>query len=211
MTLSVRAGGVGTFVRPVVYLCNTCRVTERRDFVDAVRAQWAAVRPDLDTSSVDLVGRIFRAATIMRNQLDASFAGEGINRAEFDLLSALRRSPGPVTPGELTRQTTSSAAATTKRIHQLVERGLVERMVDERDRRSAHIALTERGTVLIDRAMARNLEAEGRLLSALDESEQEVLTDGLAKLLRVIEDPADTAALTTQLERLVDRATADSE
>lgn len=182
----------------MIELCHTGLVTERRDFVDVVRAQWAEVHPELDTSSVDLVGRIFRSASILRGQLDAAFAGDGINRAEFDLLSALRRNPDPVTPGELTKQTTSSAAATTKRLQHLVERGLLERQTDARDRRSARIALTEHGRELIDRALARSLRAERRLLDALDEDERTALTHGLAKLLSVIEDPSDTAALTVR-------------
>ncbi|GAB2734538.1 MarR family transcriptional regulator [Salinifilum aidingensis] len=174
---------------------------QRRDFVDVVRAQWAQVRPDLDTTSIDLVGRILRAATVLRNQLDAAISGDGLNRAEFDLLSALRRSPGPITPGELTKQTTSSAAATTKRLQQLVERGLLERMVDARDRRSAQIALTEHGRELIDRVMSRNLEAERHLVEHLDPDTRNAVGDGLAQLLSAIEDPSATAALTAQLQR----------
>lgn len=182
-------------------LCHTGRVNQRRDFVDVVRAQWAEVRPDLDTTSIDLVGRILRAATLLRNQLDAAIAGEGLNRAEFDMLSALRRNREPVTPGELTKQTTSSGAATTKRLHQLVERGLLERMVDARDRRSAHIALTEHGRELVDRLMSRNLEAERRLVGHLDPDTQHAVSEGLAQLLAAIEDPSATAALTAQLQR----------
>ncbi|CAL99774.1 DNA-binding MarR family transcriptional regulator [Saccharopolyspora erythraea NRRL 2338] len=159
------------------------------DLIDTARSQWREVHPDLDTTSIDVVGRVLRASAVLRQRLDAAFAEEGLNRAEFDLLCALRRSDAPVTPGRLNSLTVSSGAATTKRIQQLAERGLLERAVDARDRRSARIALTEQGREVIDRAFRRNLEAERHLLSGLDPGRRQELVTGLADLLGALEGP----------------------
>lgn len=161
------------------------------DLIGAARDQWHEVRPDLDTSSIDVVGRVLRAAAVLRQRLDSTIADEGLNRAEFDLLCALRRSDVPVTPGRLNNLTVSSGAATTKRIHQLAERGLVERTTDERDRRSARVLLTERGRTMIDRAFARNLEAERQLLAGMSARQRDAVTQGLSALLKSLEGPAD--------------------
>ncbi|RCW44517.1 DNA-binding MarR family transcriptional regulator [Halopolyspora algeriensis] len=157
------------------------------DLIDTAREQWHEVRPDLDTTSIDVIGRVLRAAAVLRRRLDATFAEEGLNRAEFDLLCALRRTGAPVTPGRLNELTVSSGAATTKRVQQLTERGLLERTSDERDRRSARIALTDQGRDVIDRAFPRNLEAERQLLSALSAHQRESLAGGLAELLHALE------------------------
>ncbi len=157
------------------------------DLIGTARAQWQRVHPDLDTSSMEVVGRVLRVAAVLRRRLDAAFAGEGLNRAEFDLLCALRRTGDPVTPGRLNELTVSSGAATTKRIHQLAERGLVERTSDERDRRSARVRLTEQGSRVVDRAFALNIEAEQRLLATMSARRRESVASGLADLLHALE------------------------
>lgn len=167
------------------------------DLIDTARSQWHETRPDLDTASIEVIGRVLRAAAVLRKRLDATFAAEDLNRAEFDLLCALRRSGTPVTPGRLNELTVSSGAATTKRVQQLTERGLLERTSDERDRRSARIALTEQGREVIDRAFSRNLDAERQLLSTLSARQRESLAGGLADLLRTLEGAADPASLAT--------------
>lgn len=165
----------------------------RRDFIATARSQWRDVRPDLDTSSIEVIGRVLRCAAILRQRLDAALADEGLNRAEFDLLCALRRTDAAVTPGRLNELTVSSGAATTKRVHQLAGRGLLERTTDERDRRSARVKLTEPGRDLLDRAFARNVEIEQHLLAGLGEDERETVASGLSGLLRSLEGSADAA------------------
>lgn len=165
------------------------------DLIEAARAQWQEVLPDADTETMDVIGRVLRAAAILRQRLDATIADEGLNRSEFDLLCALRRSDAPVTPGRLNNLTVSSGAATTKRIHQLAERGLLERTTDERDRRSARVVLTEHGREVIDQAFVRNLDVERQLLSALSTRQRDSIAGGLATLLHSLEGPPDTSML----------------
>ncbi len=159
------------------------------DLIDAARAQWGGIHPDLDTASIEVIGRVLRAAAVLRRKLDSTIAEDGLNRAEFDLLCALRRNGGPVTPGRLNELTVSSGAATTKRLQLLTDRGLVQRCTDARDRRSARVQLTEHGQELIDGIFPRVLAAERSLLGGLTARQQKALAGNLADLLHAVEGP----------------------
>ena len=56
------------------------------DRVDRYLADWARMRPDLDMSSTAVVGRLRRVTAFAERELDATLAGFGVSRADFDLL-----------------------------------------------------------------------------------------------------------------------------
>lgn len=140
----------------------------RDDTVAGVVRQWRAVHPGLDTAPMEIIGRINRCAALLQQAEDAPLRRAGLTRAEFDLLGALRRTGHELTPSELARETFSSGAAVTKRLKQLTERGLVERRGDTRDRRVAHVRLTEAGQGLVDRILPEQLAYERAVLAGLD-------------------------------------------
>ena len=121
------------------------------DIVALVVRQWQTVNPDLDTGPMELIGRINRCSALLQQAEDAPLRSEGLTRAEFELLGAVRRTDRELTPGELARETFASGAAVTKRLRVLQERGLIERRGDDRDRRVAHVRLTDAGRDLVDR------------------------------------------------------------
>ncbi|WP_225992681.1 MarR family winged helix-turn-helix transcriptional regulator [Actinomadura montaniterrae] len=157
------------------------------DVVAEVIRQWRAIHPGLDTAPLAVIGRITRCAALLQQAEEGPLSREGLVRAEFDVLTALRRLGPGVTPTRLARETFSSGAAVTKRVRRLQERGLVERRPDERDRRVQHLALTEDGRVLIDRIMPDQVGYESALLSGLPEERRDELAGALAELLVVLE------------------------
>ncbi|MGW2047228.1 MarR family winged helix-turn-helix transcriptional regulator [Streptomyces sp. NPDC001858] len=159
----------------------------RNDTVAAVVRQWQAVRPELDTGPMEIIGRVNRCAALLQQAEDAPLRRAGLSRPEFDLLGALRRTGHELTPGELARETFSSGAAVTKRLKQLSERGLVERRGDTRDRRVAHLRLTDAGRDLVDGILPEQLTYESAVLSALDDGRQDELADLLGELLSRLE------------------------
>jgi DNA-binding MarR family transcriptional regulator len=159
----------------------------RDDTVSAVVRQWQAVRPDLDTGPMEIIGRVNRCAALLQQAEDAPLRRAGLTRPEFDLLGALRRKGQELTPSELVRETYSSGAAVTKRLKQLAERGLVERRGDTRDRRVAHLRLTDAGRDLVDGIMPEQLAYESAALSAMDDGRQGELADLLGELLSRLE------------------------
>ncbi|MEU1511230.1 MarR family transcriptional regulator [Streptomyces sp. NPDC005811] len=158
-----------------------------RDTVAAVVGQWQAVRPDLDTGPMEIIGRVNRCAALLQQAEDAPLRRAGLSRPEFDLLGALRRTGHELTPGDLARETFSSGAAVTKRLKQLTERGLVERRGDTRDRRVAHLSLTDAGRDLVDAVLPEQLAYERAVLSALDDDRQGELAGLLGELLSRLE------------------------
>ncbi|MEV0703914.1 MarR family transcriptional regulator [Saccharopolyspora sp. NPDC050389] len=160
------------------------------DVVGRISAQWREQRPDLDVSPIDVIGRVRRLGALT-NQLDESaFADAGLSRMEFEVLSALRRAGGGLRPSQLTKETLSSGAATTKRLARLEAEGLITRTSSRRDRREIDVRLTERGLELIDRLFPAQLERERDLLAPLAAEEREKLGELLAKVLESLDGTA---------------------
>ncbi|MFI1107665.1 MarR family winged helix-turn-helix transcriptional regulator [Streptomyces physcomitrii] len=157
------------------------------DTVAAVVAQWRAAYPGIDTGPMEIIGRLNRCAALVQHAEDAPLRRYGLTRPEFDLLGALRRTGHELTPGELTRETFSSGAAVTKRLKQLTERGLIERRSDDRDRRVAHVRLTESGHELVDGVLPEQLGYENGVLSGIEAPAQRQLAGLLAGLLVQLE------------------------
>lgn len=157
------------------------------DIVASVVRQWRAVNPDLDTGPMELIGRINRCAALLQQAEDAPLRAAGLTRAEFDLLGAVRRTDRELTPGELARETFSSGAAVTKRLRVLQERGLTDRRSDDRDRRVAHVRLTDEGRELVDALLPQQLAYERAVLSGLDAESRDRLSAQLSELLVQLE------------------------
>lgn len=157
------------------------------DTVAAVVRQWRAVRPDIDTGPMEIIGRINRCAALLQQAEDAPLRRAGLTRPEFDVLGTLRRTGHELTPGEIARETFSSGAAVTKRLKQLTERGLVERRGDARDRRVSHVRLTDAGCELVDGILPEQLSYEMAVLSGLDDQGQHELAMLLGELLIQLE------------------------
>ncbi|GGN50355.1 hypothetical protein GCM10011579_005030 [Streptomyces albiflavescens] len=157
------------------------------DTVAAVVRQWQTVRPDLDTGPMEVIGRVNRCAALLQQAEDAPLRRAGLTRPEFDVLGTLRRTGNELTPSEIARETFSSGAAVTKRLKQLTERGLVERRGDTRDRRVAHVRLTDEGRELVDRILPEQLAYETTVLAGIDDGRRRELAELLGELLGQLE------------------------
>ncbi|MGW1541669.1 MarR family winged helix-turn-helix transcriptional regulator [Streptomyces sp. NPDC002309] len=159
----------------------------RRDTVAGVVHQWHTVHPGLDTGPMEIIGRVNRCAALLQQAEYAPLRRAGLSRPEFDLLAALRRTGDELTPSELARETFSSGAAVTKRLKRLTGRALVQRRGDDRDRRVAHVRLTDAGRDLVDAVLPEQLACEGAVLSGLDGPRQGELATLLGELLGQLE------------------------
>lgn len=159
------------------------------DAVDRVIAQWDAVRPDLDSSPVGVIGRVSRLSRLVDRRLGENFARFGIESWMYDVMATLRRSGEPyeLTAGDLVRQTMVTTGAITNRIDRLVERGLVER-AGAADRRKVIVRLTDRGRELVDEVVVDHLATEREILATLSPRQQAELTTLLRSLLITLGD-----------------------
>ncbi|WP_337922036.1 MarR family winged helix-turn-helix transcriptional regulator [Vibrio cholerae] len=153
------------------------------DKVDAILAQWRSVRPDLDCSSMGVVGRLRQTNGIWKTKLDQVFDGFGLSCIEFDILATIRRNDREITPTELYQTLMLSSGAISTRVEQLVQRGLVQRVASEQDRRSCKVTLTAQGIELVDQALNAHVANVDGMLGVLTEQERKQLGQLLKKIL----------------------------
>jgi len=162
----------------------------RKDPVDAIVDQWAAVRPDLDTKAMEVFGRIFRLSRAMGDRMERAYAPHGISRGEFDVLATLRRSGEPYTlsPRQLSGTLMLTTGGMTGRLDKLERAGLIRRSPDPHDRRGLQVTLTEKGLTTVDEAVGAGLAAETTALSTLNAEQADQLADLLRELLTGTEE-----------------------
>src|ERR1700757_1629599 len=164
---------------------------EERDEVDDLVGAWRDQRPDLDVEPLQVLSRVSRLARHLDIARRGASAAHGLERWEFDVLSALRRAGPPfqLTPGALLRATLVTSGTMTNRIDRLAAEGLVRREPDPRDKRGGLVTLTEQGRERVDAALAGLLRRERALLAGLDDAERRHLAD----LMRILLVPFDAA------------------
>ena len=166
---------------------------EREDHVDRLRRQWARELPGLDTEPMAILGRALRLTNMVRPGIEATFAGYGLDRGEFDVIATLRRSGPPyrLTPTEMYTLLMISSGGLTHRLVRLEKAGLVRREPSPDDGRSMLVALTESGIALAEKAFRKDMASESMFLAPLSARERETLARLLRKLIVAIEaDPA---------------------
>lgn len=154
------------------------------DVVDAIAAQWRRERPDLDLTAMAVFGRLGRLMGMAGARIEKVFTAHGLQRGEFDVLAALRRSGEPfeLNPSVLADTLMLSRAGMTGRIDRLEAAGLVRRIADRADRRAVRVALTEEGRELVDTVVVAHTENETAMLAVLDPADRAAL-DRISRIL----------------------------
>lgn len=171
----------------------------RTDTVDGIVHQWSTQRPDLDFTPLAVFSRISR----IDKQLDAlrrrAFAAAGLDLAEFDVLSALRRAGAPyaLSPTQLLATNLVTSGTMTNRINRLSARGLVVREADPNDGRSVRVKITIEGKRRVDTAILALVDIEQAALSDIPPEELDVLVETLRTLALQLSEPAPTAEIET--------------
>ena len=153
--------------------------------------QWELARPDLDIGILRLRTRISLLGTYAATDNQRIARAHGIRGDDLRVLFALRRLGPPfrLRPTELFRTLLVSSGTMTRLVDRLAVAGMVERVPDPADGRSALVALTARGLEVVDAAVEAAVEhspisAAVRTLGAGDRAALEEL---LARLLSELE------------------------
>lgn len=148
-------------------------------------AAWQRERPEDDVSSIRVVTPIWRLAAALERARAGALDGFGLDQSRLDVLGTLRRAGTPyrLTAGELTRRCRVTPGATTQRVQRLEQDGYVERVRDEHDRRTVHIALTPGGAAKLDEVFAAVMAADEDVLAPLSERDRASLERILGRWL----------------------------
>ncbi|NEQ53385.1 MAG: MarR family transcriptional regulator [Leptolyngbya sp. SIO3F4] len=153
-----------------------------QDRIDKILTQWQDESPQLDVSSLAVIGRILQLARLLEKHRETILADFDLNLWSFDMLATLRRQGAPyqLKPTDLYGLLMLSSGAMTNRIDRLEKEGLVTRLRDPGDRRGVIVKLTAQGIERVDAVMPVLFEQENQLLADLSRTE----TDKLIVLLR---------------------------
>ena len=122
-----------------------------------------------------------RAELFMRQDFDRTFRRKGLRPPEFSVLVLVADNP-LVTQAALAEALSIARPNMVGLIDRLEKRGLIQRSVDESDRRSHGLRLTAKGAALAAQAKAMAAEGDGAVTGHLSASERATLLRLLRKL-----------------------------
>jgi DNA-binding MarR family transcriptional regulator len=156
-----------------------------QDVVDRMLKIWKTELPDLDLAIEGIVERIQKLNKHLDRALNETLANFQLDRGEWWLLGALRRSGPPYrrSPGHLAQEMGLSSGAMTNRLDRLEAAGLVRRLPDPNDRRSLQVELTEAGWQMWQDSVSAQAQKEQLVASALSREEKEQLNTLLRRLM----------------------------
>jgi DNA-binding MarR family transcriptional regulator len=156
-----------------------------RDNVDRMLEVWKHELPDLDLATEGIVERIQKLQRYLDRAMNQTLAEFNLDRGEWHLLGALRRSGPPYrrSPGHLAEDIGLSSGAMTNRLDRLEGAGLVRRLPDPDDRRGLKVELTDAGWQAWQDSTGAQAEKEALVASALSQAEKEALNGLLRRLM----------------------------
>jgi DNA-binding MarR family transcriptional regulator len=162
------------------------------DAVDRMLGIWKRELPALDLATEGIVERIQKLNKYLDRTLNDTLAEFQLDRGEWWLLGALRRSGPPYrrSPGALADEMGLSSGAMTNRLDRLEQAGLVRRLPDPTDRRSLQVELTEAGWQRWQDSVGAQAQKEALVASALELDEKEQLNALLRRLMLRFEEQA---------------------
>jgi DNA-binding MarR family transcriptional regulator len=159
--------------------------------MDNILREWSRRRPDLDTSGLEVVSRVLRAAHYLQGTLDDIAASYGLShQGDLDVLTEIYRAnpEREVTPTELAGALLLTAGGMTVRLHRLQDRGLIIRTPNPSDGRGVFVRLTRAGIEIAEHALTALLDAQAGSIQGLDETERRQLAGLLRKVLEGLGD-----------------------
>jgi len=125
---------------------------------------------------------LLRAEASVRRRLSADLEREGLSATGFSTLVILTTAGGELELRALRARLRTSKANATEVVTTLEQRKLVVRTRLVSDRRAASVAITSRGSEIVDRLFPEHSERVAQAFAVLDEDEKRSLTQICRKL-----------------------------
>lgn len=133
--------------------------------------------------------KMHRVDECIQEEIEDHLHKLGLQKADFSLLSALRRSAPPyqLTPTELTESMVFSSGGLTKVLLRMEAREYIKRQKNTEDKRSRLVRLTNKGKDLVEKTMLEIQQLE-RNLCPLNSQEVSQLENLMNKILERVEN-----------------------
>ncbi len=155
------------------------------DSVDRIVQAWRDRDPQLDSSSLEVTGRLMLCAGYYERTVGAVLQRFGLSIADFDVLNTLRRvgDQHGSKPSDLARSSLITTGAMTSRLDRLEGAGLIRRAPDPADRRGVLVRLTPRGGKVARQALHELIATNETFLEPLSGQQRDSIASVLKQLL----------------------------
>ena len=128
---------------------------KENDIIDSLIFEWKQEQPQLDSSAMEIVGRILKLSKLLEKRASKALSNYNIYYTDLDVLATIRRSGEPyeLTPSKLMNSVLITSGAMTALLKRLEKLELVYRSSDLKDGRIKLVGLTKKGSKLIDKAI----------------------------------------------------------
>lgn len=166
----------------------------KTDFVDCAISDWAKQLPGLETSALEVTGRLGRITRLLDRRTADAVSASGVSCRDLDVLGALRRADSEtgLPAGECAKAAMLTSGGMTGQADRLVNAGLIVRKPDPDDRRTVLMTLTPEGRDVVEGALDAYLNASEEALEVLSVEERNTLAELLRKLLVALEGTTET-------------------
>ena len=122
-----------------------------------------------------------RAARSLARRFDDALRPVGLNNGQFSLMMSLNR-PEPARMGDVASLLAMDRTTLTAALKPLTRRGLVEILIDPKDKRSRRLVLTDAGRALLAEAVPIWEKTPAEIDKLLGDAEAQRLRNGLVTL-----------------------------
>lgn len=163
---------------------------KEKDLVDNLIFDWKQERPELDTSAIQIVGRILNLSKTLEKRASLVLQDGSIHYTDLDVLATLRRSGKPyeLTPTQLMKSVLITSGSMTALLDRLAKLYLIHRAPDKTDKRVKRASLTRKGIEVIDKAIEIRFREAQEAIAVFNEKEKKVLSDLLRKMTLYLKD-----------------------
>lgn len=160
-----------------------------RDYIDEVLDGWRQELPATALPEVELAKRLRLLSSLTARAVQPELSTLGLTFAEFEVLSALRRTGKPYRrkPGEMARALLFTTGGISNVLQQLEGAGLVVRENDPDDARGRQVRLTAAGVRMAERAVTAVAEAQRDVFDRVPAETIKRAADALRDVLVVVD------------------------
>lgn len=156
------------------------------DSVDRIVRAWHKRDPQLDSSTLQVIGRLLLCASYHERAVIVALQPFGLSIADFDVLNTLRRVGDDrrgSKPTDLAQASLITTGAMTSRLDRLERAALIRRTPDPADRRGILVRLTARGSKVARQALHELIAVNNAFLEPLSPQDRESLARTLKLLV----------------------------